>query len=125
MSNNTRLTTAFLILGMVAAAPLAFAQSATATDEATAGNAQARTPPAADATQQAQARSATPPPGTSWESLDTDGNGTLSKDEAQRHEGLARVFAEVDVDANGELTADEYRTFAENQQALAARKPQK
>ena len=55
----------------------------------------------------------------SWASLDTDGNGSLSKGEAAGHSALAQVYDQADVDSDGQLTADEYRGFiaARDQQA--------
>ncbi|AKC87127.1 calcium-binding protein [Pseudoxanthomonas suwonensis] len=105
---NKRLTTGFLILGMVAAAPLAFAQTPTEAEE--------QTPPATGAAEQQPTQSSAAGQGLSWADLDVDGNGSLSRQEAQVHAGLSNVFAEADVDANGELTADEYRGFIQKQQ---------
>lgn len=118
MNHNKRLTSVFLVLGMVAAAPLAFAQSAPTDKPRQQAEETNQAPPAADASQPVPAQA--PAPGTRWEELDADGNGNLSKEEAQRHEALANVFAEVDADSDGQLTLDEYRTYVEHQQALAA-----
>lgn len=49
--------------------------------------------------------------GQSWASLDTNGDGNLSKDEAAAHSTLAAVFAQVDSDADGQLTAQEYNAY--------------
>ena len=113
MNSNKHLTSGLLILGMVAAAPLAFAQQATPTTDAD-------DPPAATgAAEQQPARSSTGGQGLSWADLDADGNGNLSKAEAQRHAGLSNVFADADADASGELTADEYRAYVQKQQGSA------
>jgi hypothetical protein len=98
MKNSNLIATSLLALGL-AAAPAAFAQDATT---GKAGSTQ-------DTGSQA----------TSWADLDADGNGSLSKAEAQRHQGLASVFDQADSDADGELTADEYRAFVEKQQGAA------
>ena len=47
----------------------------------------------------------------SWTELDANGNGTLSATEAEPLPGLAKSFARADVDANGELTQDEYKAW--------------
>jgi len=114
MNHNKRFTTGLLILGMVAAAPLAFAQEAKPTEHES-------SPPATGAAEQQPAQSSAGGQGLSWADLDVDGNGSLSKAEAQRHSGLANVYAQADADANGELTADEYRGYVQKQQAEAAK----
>ena len=111
--NTKPLTAGLLILGMVAA-PLAIAQT-TPTSEAESS------PPATGAAEQQPAQSSASGQGLSWADLDADGNGNLSQQEAQRHGALAGVFAQADADANGELTADEYRGFIQKQQADAAK----
>jgi len=112
MNSNTRITTRFLVLGMIAAAPLAFAQQGAPTS----GQGSS---PTTDAAAQ-PARSSDGGQGLSWADLDADGNGSLSKQEAQRHPGLSKVFAEADADADGELTADEYRGYIQKQQNPSA-----
>jgi hypothetical protein len=47
----------------------------------------------------------------SWASLDADGNGSLSKSEAASHTALAQVYDQADTNADGQLSADEYRAF--------------
>ena len=49
--------------------------------------------------------------GQSWASLDTNGDGNLSKDEAASHSTLASLFGQVDTDADGQLTAQEYNAY--------------
>lgn len=46
-----------------------------------------------------------------WKALDTDGNGSLSVSEAASLDSLAKVFAQADADANGELTGEEYKVW--------------
>jgi hypothetical protein len=99
MNMTVRFASPLLILGL-AVAPAAFAQDSQGQ------------PPQAAGAQQEQ--------GTSWADLDTDGNGTLSKQEADSHPGLASVFTQADADGDGQLTADEYRAFVEKQQSGAA-----
>ena len=52
-----------------------------------------------------------------WADLDANGDGNLSRDEATAHSALAAVFDQADGDSDGQLTADEYRTFAAAQGA--------
>src|SRR5690606_29987273 len=106
--HHTRTPTGLLFLGMIAAAPLAFAQSTTPTEQQTPTQAQA------GAAQQSQAGASGQ--GQSWADLDTDGNGSISRSEAQAHSALSSVFATADADGDGELTPEEYRTFIHNQQ---------
>ncbi|SBV37176.1 Calcium-binding EF-hand-containing protein [uncultured Stenotrophomonas sp.] len=54
--------------------------------------------------------------GQSWDSLDTDGDGAVSRAEAQAHAGLASVFDAADADKDGTLTSDEYRAYTAAQQ---------
>ena len=58
--------------------------------------------------------------GQTWASIDTDGNGTLSKSEAQVNAGLAQVFDQADTNKDGELSTDEYKAFVQSQQAAGA-----
>ena len=118
MNNRKHLGTGFLVLGMMAVAPLAFAQATPPTtgQQPT----EATSPPATGAAEQQASQSSASGQGLSWADLDADGNGSLSQQEARRHDGLANVFAQADADANGELTADEYRGFIQKQQAEAA-----
>ncbi len=57
--------------------------------------------------------------GQTWASIDTDGNGTISKTEAQVNAGLAQVFDQADTNKDGELSADEYKAYVVAQQAGA------
>jgi len=58
--------------------------------------------------------------GQTWASVDTNGNGTISKSEAQVNAGLAQVFDQADTSKDGELTPDEYKAYVAAQQAGAA-----
>jgi Tfp pilus assembly protein PilV len=58
--------------------------------------------------------------GQTWASVDTDGNGTISKSEAQVNAGLAQVFDQADTNKDGELTPDEYKAYVAAQQSGAA-----
>ncbi|MFO7338448.1 MAG: EF-hand domain-containing protein [Lysobacteraceae bacterium] len=101
MTTTYRIATALVALGL--ASPLAFAQDA---------QGQAAPEPQAQAAPQEQ--------GTSWAALDTDADGNISKQESQRHPGLASVFDEADGDGDGQLTPEEYRAFVQKQQGGAA-----
>jgi hypothetical protein len=54
--------------------------------------------------------------GQTWASVDTDGDGSISKAESQANAGLAQVFDAADGNKDGKLTQEEYRTFAAKQQ---------
>lgn len=98
-------------LMLSAALATAFAAStAFAQDAATQ---QQKTPPPQDTTQMPPQKTDEPAK-KSWEELDTDGNGNLSRSEAAGLESLAKVFAQADADGNGELTPDEYRAWFAN-----------
>ncbi|MBK0024979.1 EF-hand domain-containing protein [Stenotrophomonas sp. S48] len=58
--------------------------------------------------------------GQTWASIDTDGNGTISKAEAQVNAGLAQVFDQADANKDGELSPDEYKAYVAAQQGAAA-----
>lgn len=102
-----------IVVGALVAAlsaPLAFAQSSTsptAQDPAAQDAAAAQTSsPAA-----APAASASASGKKSWADVDVDKNGTLSKSEAAAVPALGQVFEQADADANGSLTADEYKAY--------------
>lgn len=95
------------LLGVVAltvslAAPFAFAQStdAAAAQPAAAPTAAAATPAAPAATQK-----------KSWNDVDSDKDGKLSKTEASSVPALSQVFDQADGDKDGALTADEYKAY--------------
>jgi hypothetical protein len=49
--------------------------------------------------------------GKSWQELDANGDGNLSKSEAAGNPDMLRVFAKADANHDGILTPDEYRTY--------------
>lgn len=99
MTNVRKPLIALLALGTAFAMPIAFAQDA-ATQAPEPQDPTAQPAPAAE--------SATPQQLT-WNDLDTDGNGTLSKDEAAPVQQLVQVFDDADADGDGQLTSDEYK----------------
>ena len=46
-----------------------------------------------------------------WDDVDTNKDGNISKEEAAANPGLSQVFAQADTDGNGSLTKDEYKAF--------------
>lgn len=96
MTSNRKPFAVLLAAGAVLATPLAFAQDTATTTDAQTG---------ASGTQ------------LTWADLDSNGDGNLSRDEATAHSALAAVFDRADGDSDGQLTADEYRTFAAAQGA--------
>jgi hypothetical protein len=46
-----------------------------------------------------------------WAELDVDANGTLSATEAASLNGLAKVFVQADANADGQLSQDEYKAW--------------
>ncbi|MCF7221407.1 EF-hand domain-containing protein [Marilutibacter chinensis] len=86
-----------LALTAVMAAPLAFAQDATPPEQ---------TNPAEAATM-----NSAEPAGKSWAEIDLDQDGSISRDEAASVPSLSQVFDLADSDADGNLTAEEYRNY--------------
>ena len=104
-----------LSAALVCAAPLAFAQDATTGDQST----PPETPTTTEQTEQstsadASAMSATPATDArkvTWDDLDADHDGSLTKTEASALDSLAQVFDTADSDKDGALTGDEYRAY--------------
>lgn len=71
------------------------------------------TPPATAGDAAIPATPATPPARSqrTWAELDVDADGQLSLEEAGEIESLAAVFTQADADADGQLTADEYKAY--------------
>lgn len=115
MNKHSRKTLAFALIASLAA-PLAFAQEAD-TESATAA---ATAAPAAQETSADAAVSADTTQKLSWEDVDADKDGALSQAEAATVPSLVQVFVEADVDADGSLTADEYKAYVATVQASGA-----
>ena len=130
MNNRTRKPLIALLLATGAALSLPAMAQSTAQDSAATAQAQAaqaqqaaaQAGQAADSASQAagQASAQANGGGQTWASLDTDGNGTIGKSEAQVNAGLAQVFDQADTNKDGELTPDEYKAFVQAQQGAAA-----
>ncbi|MDO5504910.1 MAG: EF-hand domain-containing protein [Pseudoxanthomonas suwonensis] len=110
---NSKIMMSALTLAL--AAPLAFAQQ----------------PPQAQDAQQAEQQGQQASGQITWEQLDADGDGNISREEATRSEGLSGVFDAADGNSDGNLTIEEYRAYAEAQanpqpaqQASQAEQPQ-
>lgn len=99
----------FLSLGLFAAASLLAAPMAFAQD-ATAGNQQQTPPPTTQSTTGDQAPAAGAKQ-VSWSELDADKDGALSKTEAAPVDSLSQAFDSADSDKDGSLTADEYKAY--------------
>ena len=113
-TTNRKPLIALIALSAAFAMPLAFAQETkepqpepTPTEEpapqptenATGSSTQPTTQATASAGQQG------------WNDVDSDKDGAISKQEAAANAGLAQVFDQADADADGKLTADEYKAF--------------
>ena len=99
--NNANKMSGLIAIVAAAAMPLAFAQTTPTTDD----GAMQSAPP------QATAPTAEPKQVT-WADLDTDKDGSLSKAEVATVPALSQVFDAADADADGKLTADEYKAHA-------------
>ena len=100
-------------------APLAFAQTdTTATDASTQSTtptdtSMQSTPTPAQPTTSNDASAATQgdPAKKSWADVDADKDGSLSKAEASAVPALGQVFDKADSNADGSLSADEYKAY--------------
>lgn len=72
---------------------------------------------AAPAAMAQEASTGTAPQTQSWDALDTDSDGNLSKSEAASHSALAGVFDQADTNSDGQLSPAEYRDFIASRQA--------
>lgn len=96
-----------LALSAAFAAPAVFAQSTTATSD-----------PAQDSAQTTATQPTTPAPQgdaapakKTWADLDTNKDGNLTKTEAATIPSLQAVFEQADVNADGALSGEEYKTY--------------
>ena len=128
MNRKTLIGTFALVASL--SAPLAFAQSQTdasstdASAQSTTASTQSTTP--TDASTQSQsattsndASAATTqgdPSKKSWADVDADKDGNLSKAEAAAVPALGQVFDQADANADGSLSADEYKAYVKTQE---------
>ncbi|SFK47794.1 hypothetical protein [Lysobacter sp. cf310] len=102
-------------------APLAFAQQAEQAPPAE--QAQSTDAAAAAATDATAAQTSEPaataaaPQKKSWSDVDVDKDGNLSKTEASSVPALGQVFDKADSNADGSLTADEYKAYVAKAQS--------
>lgn len=113
MNNLSRksLIGAFALVASLSA-PLAFAQQAEQAPP-TEQSADAAAATASDAAAQASepAATAAAPQKKSWSDVDVDKDGNLSKTEASSVPALGQVFDKADANADGSLTAAEYKAY--------------
>ena len=98
--NHANKLSGLIALAAAVAMPMAFAQTA---------------PPADDGMQPSSPQTVAPtaePRQVTWADLDVDKDGSLSKEEVATVPALTQVFDEADADADGKLTAEEYKAHA-------------
>ncbi len=105
MKNSKTFAPILTAAALALAAPLAFAQDAQQPPQQQGQAEDASTQQAPPQAQAGQAKAAT------WEDLDSDRNGTISKQEAAAAPRLAEIFDEADVNNDGELTTEEYKAY--------------
>lgn len=116
MKNNTRKPLiALAALSAALAMPLAWAQEKTE-DAAAQQQTQQSEPTAEQATGSAvqnptQSTQSAAQGKQGWADVDNDGDGAISKQEAAANAGLSQVFDQADANADGSLSADEYKAF--------------
>ncbi len=116
--HNNKKTWILMAASLALVAPMAMAQT---TQAQAAGQVNAAHDHAAAQTQAESnppAQTPTPPSAppapteeVKWSELDVDGNGNLSLTEVEAQPGLVKVFTQVDANADGELTQDEYKAW--------------
>lgn len=111
-------------LAATLSAPLAFAQSQT--DAASTGTSAQATTATDAATQSTSAQTTTSndasaatsgdPGKKSWNDVDINKDGSLSKAEAAAIPALGQVFDKADANADGALSADEYKAYVKTKE---------
>lgn len=112
---------AMIALSAILAAPAAFAQSQQTQEDVEREAVQAQEKMDRAATEQsatgasAQSAESSTAAGEQrqqgWNDVDTDQDGTISKQESSVNAGLSQIFDQADGDQNGQLTQDEYKSF--------------
>lgn len=124
LSRKTLIGTFALVATL--SAPLAFAQSQTPTASTDASAQSSTATDASAATQSADTQATTSndasaataqgdPAKKSWADVDADKDGNLSKAEASAVPALGQVFDKADANADGSLSADEYKAYVKSQ----------
>ena len=116
MTKYTQKSLLAIVLVAALAAPLAMAQStASATDAK-------QTPSAVQDTlkKPATSLSNTSSGQKTWEELDANKDGKLSKAEADADASMKSLFAKADADNDGTLTPEEYRAYYEKNVAKSS-----
>lgn len=115
--NRKSLIGAFALAATLSA-PLAFAQSQTPTTDASAQSSTTTDTSAQQPTTSNDASAATSgdPAKKSWNDVDVNQDGSLSKDEAAAIPALGQVFDKADANADGSLSADEYKAYVDKSQ---------
>ena len=114
-NTNRKPLIALVALSAALAMPLAFAQEKTE-DAAAQAQTQQSEPTAEQATgsttqSPTQSTQSATQGKQGWADVDTDGDGAISKQEAATNAGLSQVFDQADANADGSLSADEYKAF--------------
>lgn len=113
MNNASKPLSILVALGAALAMPIAFAQTAptpTAQDDAMQSATPQSAQPQPEAAPQAQPKQVT------WADLDSDKDGNLSKSETATVPELSKIFDQADANKDGKLSAEEYKSFAMQQQ---------
>jgi hypothetical protein len=110
MKNANKTLIGLVALGSALVMPMAFAQSETA-PTATQDTTQSAPPAEQSTAPTEQAAPAAAAKQVTWADLDADKDGSLSKTEAAPLQSLSQVFDQADSDADGKLTADEYKAY--------------
>lgn len=122
--NRKTLIGSFALVATLSA-PLAFAQTDTSATDASAQtttSTDASAQPTSTDTQTTTSNDASAatmqgdPAKKSWADIDADKDGNLSKAEAAAVPALGQVFDKADSNADGSLTADEYKAYVDQSQ---------
>lgn len=108
------LVCALAVLGLMTAAPMALAQTHRS------HSAEKQSDQSAAATSEDAATAPTSTRSHTWEEIDADGDGAITKAEARADAGLSTVFDEADADADGRLTTAEYTAYIQKRSDAAA-----
>lgn len=110
------LVCALAVLGLATAAPMALAQThkSRSAEKQSGQDAAAIPATTGDTAAPADVRPHT------WQEIDADGDGVITREEARADAGLSKVFDEADADADGRLTTAEYTAYIQKRNDAAA-----